>query len=89
MGTHPKTFLYPTLDKAKMHLTENYNLNVCLDFILEKHPPPSQDPDWKSKKKVRVVKDSAEVELFKSHDHQPYPALSDHCGLTVDLEILP
>lgn len=27
------------------------------------------------------------IEKFESHDHKPYPSVSDHCGLSIDLEI--
>lgn len=59
MGKHPKTYIHPILDKSKKTEYENLNLNICLDFILEKLDP--KNPEGRRNKKIRVVKDSAEL----------------------------
>ena len=37
IGTHQQTFMYPILDRQKNKAFENLNLNVCYDFMFEKH----------------------------------------------------
>jgi hypothetical protein len=27
------------------------------------------------------------LENFDSHDHHPFPAVSDHCGLSIDIQV--
>lgn len=79
--------MYPILDKIKNKAFENLNLNVCFDFFFEKHGDFKDQEEIHQKKTVRVVKNSTKVETFHSHEHKPYQAVSDHFGLSTEIEI--
>ena len=54
-------------------------VNQCYDYIFEKRI------DGSTNKNISVKNGSMKIERFDSHDHHPWPAVSDHCGLSIDI----
>ncbi|TNV78993.1 hypothetical protein FGO68_gene14319 [Halteria grandinella] len=82
LGGHPRTFIHINTCR-EMNKREEYQIEVnqCYDYIFEK-----KIGDHKN---ISVKPNTMKIERFDSHDHHPWPAVSDHCGLSIDIKIKP
>jgi len=82
LGGHPRTFIHINTCR-EMNKREEYQIEVnqCYDYIFEKKIG--------DQKNISVKANTMKIERFDSHDHHPWPAVSDHCGLSIDIQIEP
>lgn len=87
---HPITFGEKLENNGDKVLTHSTDVGTCLslDYIISIYPKRELFTDESSKRILKVVndKDSVNVERFLI-DKKPYTQLSDHYGLSIELEL--
>ena len=82
LGCHPQTFQYFNTCR-EMNKREEFQveINQCFDYVFQKHTGS------KKSEAIFIKPGSLKVESFESHNDKPFPAVSDHKGISLEIEV--